>query len=194
MRYQKALIYSFAVISSIAPLTARADCAKNKLKPVEKTTATAAAWANLKKAEGSLRIESERLLSSAAKILSLSTTAKSPTLIFESKPKKFLSDYSDRADCEAKFKQSKAKPYTFGSLTFQSVEEINTWFSSFSQGKGEEGIKLYQLCSGSCSPQYKLSLTKKGSAFAVATQVVCGPARDKNDNMYDLSLNEKFAC
>ena len=86
-------------------------------------------------------------------------------------------------------------PIEYRKTNFASIEAINTWFSDFSQGKGKDGENLYQRCDGLCSPQYTTIIEEKErGSYDVHAQVVCGPARDKNDNNYNLELFLRWTC
>ena len=91
-------------------------------------------------------------------------------------------------------KATSKAPLAFPEQRFGSPEQISSWFGDFSQGKGEEGKALYRQCDGSCSPSYTTSITKKDDAFVLLAKVVCGHARDKEDNLYELGYAYRWRC
>ena len=77
-----------------------------------------------------------------------------------------------------------------------SSAEFASLFNEFSQGKGKEGKELYRKCPGSCSPQYdnNLEIDRGSNAMKVTASVVCGHARDKDDNTFMLVAMLKTEC
>ena len=153
--------------------------------------------------EGSIRFESGRMLGEALKTfaslkppeacVSQCSDAK-PLLVFDSEPAKYLSDYGDKSKCEGYFSATKKSPYRYSGRKFASPAEFNDWFSDFSQGKGDDGSDLYEKCDGDCSPRYRSFITPNGHKLAVDAEVVCGPARDKDDNNYKLKFMVRWTC
>lgn len=167
----------------------------------EQTVATASASANLLKRDGSLRREAERMLSEAARRLddvatcAPSCKAVTPTTIrFSAVPKVFLSDYPDRTRCEQHLSRTKLSPLLYSDRRFSSIEQVSSWFGDLSQGKGTDGADLYRRCDGSCSPQFTLAIERAESGYQVNASIVCGHARDKSDNNYDLSYRFLWQC
>lgn len=166
--------------------------------------ASAAAWSNLRNQAGSIRFESGRLVASALSKLpqdnsssascKLDCASPKPAVMFTSVPNRFLKEYSDRDRCEQHLKKTKANPLQYTARKFRSLEEFNAWYGDFSQGKGKDGADLYKNCDGSCSPQYSTLIKPQGSVLEVDAQVVCGPARDKDDNQYKLSYSYIWTC
>jgi hypothetical protein len=189
-------------------MTARADddcSAVVKDVPGEQVIADAGTWTNLRKAEGSLRYESERLLNAAEKKrAALQPPAglcpagcipiSEPEIVFISVPQKFLDSYRDQQKCERLLKQTTAAPLAYHDRTFSSAAEFNDWFGDFSQGKGDDGRTLYRQCDGSCSPRYTCIIKQQGAALHVDADVICGPARDKSDDTYKLSSSYRWTC
>lgn len=176
------------VSSSLSMSATFADsCSSGDSKLLQKVTASAGSWANLRNNPGSLRFESARLLKEGSTMLtSSSSTQKDSTLLLESSPKKFLVDYADFTYCKEKLSTTSASPIKFGPLSFASMEELSAWFSDFSQGSGKEGKALYAVCDKSCSPQYSLKIRQEAGQLKVEASAVCAHARDKDDDMYDL--------
>ncbi|MFN8389098.1 MAG: hypothetical protein U0136_02265 [Bdellovibrionota bacterium] len=172
---------------------------------VDTKTATAATWSNFRKSEGSLAYESEKMLSAAnqnaakasppAELCSGGCSPSVPPLVvFRSVPNKFLSDYSDSEKCNKLLTETKARPLRFPNREFSSLAELNEWFGEFSQGKGKDGSALYAQCDGACSPQYTCLISQSGGKLHVDAEVICGPARDKDENLYKLSYGYRWSC
>ena len=175
------------LISVFGPLNSFAqDCKlKSSAKVINSISASAGNWANLRNNPGSLRFESDRLLKEGYSLLTSANTAqKIPALVLESTPQKFLTDYRDSAYCQEKFSSTVKKPIEFNGLSFASIDELSKWFGDFSQGSGKEGKQLYALCDKSCSPQYSLQIKESAGKLNVNASAICGPARDKDDDMY----------
>lgn len=192
----------------IEPITAHSDdtCTPaSQDQGIEKKEATASSWANVRNAEGSIRFESQRLLKKALDDL---TAAKAPAqicgeacrpepapqLLFTSVPKSFLKDYSEAQTCAGFLKTTTAKPFVYSNRTFASADELTSWFSDFSQGSGVDGKDLYERCPGACSPQYTCIVHKEGETFKLNAEVICGHARDKDENAYKLATSYRWSC
>lgn len=160
---------------------------KGNTKLISSASASAGNWANLRNNPGSLRFESDRLLKEGYALLtSTDNSQKISMLALESIPQKFLVNYSDAAYCQQKLIATTKSPIQFNRLSFASVEDLSKWFGDFSQGSGKEGKELYALCDKSCSPQYSLEITSLAGKVNVNASAICGPARDKNDDMFAL--------
>ncbi|MDD2942767.1 MAG: hypothetical protein PHC51_07365 [bacterium] len=167
--------------------------------------ASASTWANLRKSQGSLAAESKRLLdmigvtgneeeNSGLKCPDGCLDGKVDYL-FSSVPHKFLKNYSDEDYCSQMLEKTTKAPFEFNDRSFVSLDELNDWFSEFSQGNGDDGEELYEKCNSSCSPQYYNAVSKdQTGTYHVNSRVICGPARDKSDNQYDLRLVLRRKC
>lgn len=180
---------------------AQKDCSKElsatKSKPV---LASASVFSNATNSRGSLRFESSVIVDKALESLlqfencrdshcgSLDLLAE-----FHSIPNSFLSNYSDYSTCQELQVETNSSPLKFPRQYFTSKQKLSEWISSFSQGKGPLGEKLYQQCPGKCSPQFKYFIGRSTKKFHVSTDVVCGHARDKSDNQYRLHYEIKCA-
>ena len=167
---------------------------------------SASMWSNVRSAAGSLKVQSRTLLEQATANRKLMAPPAGgcpagckpegpPLVVFRSVPNKFREDYSDAGMCRKLEAQTRAAPFRYGGKTFASLDDLNSWFSDFSQGDGPDGEDLYRRCSGACSPQYTniIDVTARSTLDLVA-DVVCGPARDKSDDQYRLSIAYRFAC
>lgn len=206
---KKRFLNSFILIASLfstAPVKAAEECsAVTKVIQMDSETATAGTFANWMNREGSVRFESRRMFEEAkAYYLSGDLPANfcpsgcrvspTPKLIFRSVPNKFQSDYSDAKKCEAYFKQTKVRPLTYTRTLEPEVDELADWIGDFSQGEGDEGEEMYDDCDGSCSPQFFYDILLRQEMLEVTADVVCGPARDKDDNTYTIEYSFIWLC
>lgn len=197
------LTLSLAVGTFTASAEAPICTSTEHFVPLKSTEAGAGTWANLRNHQGSLRFESSALFQTALAGLSkqsppsnLCAPGCTPKAVirFTSVPKKFLADYSEKPKCERRESETKIRPLLYTGLSFDSIDAFNSWYSDFSQGKGKEGEDLYTKCDGSCSPQYSTILKKDGDKIRADASVVCGPARDKDDNLYRLEVGYLWSC
>ncbi len=207
-RVMNRTIYLLCSLFISAPVWAEeaASCpAVLKEEPLLKVEATASFFANVRGADGSIRAESKRMLEaafagigSAAKPGDLCPASCSlpmtPLVMFQSIPKKYKSNYSGQEECEKLLADTSKAPFVYKEKMFNSVSELTSWFNDFSQGKGPEGTDLYNRCRGDCSPQYRILVDKRGAKYAVTANVICGDARDKDDNQYELSSAYLWQC
>ena len=174
--------------------------------PGSSALASASTWSNVRSASDSLKVQSRTLLEQATanrKVMAPPASgcpvgckpAGPPLVVFRSIPNKFRADYSDAGMCKKLETQTQAVPFRYPGKTFASLDDLNSWFSDFSQGDGADGEDLYRRCSGACSPQYTNVIdVTANSALKLDADVVCGPARDKSDDQYRLSIAYRFAC
>lgn len=197
------LVAIFAASPSLADEKKCADAYKDV--ELVRTLATASTWANLRGSAGSLKSESKRLLNDAftraantqapADSCPADCTAKThPQVIFETKPNKTLSNYSDRAACLQRLATTTRTPIQYLNRRFATLDELSAWFADFSQGSGDDGADLYSKCEGSCSPQYRCEIERDGSAYKLNAHVICGEARDKDDNQFVLTSTYRWVC
>ncbi len=110
-------------------------------------------------------------------------------------PTSRLSDYSEKEDCQKYLDQTTSSPLQFVSPEFSNKDEFGKWFADLSQGKGQAGKKLYRLCPGKCSPSYSVILEdKEASNYLAKVSAVCGHARNKSDNKYQVTSEYVWQC
>jgi hypothetical protein len=171
---------------------------------MESTQATAGFLANEGNKPGSIRYESGAILekadsglSSAEKPAGLCPAGcvlpAKPVIVFRAVPTAFVTNYSDYDKCQKLLEETEKTPFEYNE-SFSSMSEVESWFSDFSRGKGTDGQDLYKRCSGQCSPQYEFFITNDAGKLALDADVVCGHARDKSNNMYDISYSYKWIC
>lgn len=211
IQYKMRYILAMLVIASAISITeiAVADTG-DKCSGIEKdvkqesTLATASLFANERNKAGSIRYESGAMLEKAESGVggaqkpadicpSDCEISEKPEVIFKAVPNKFLSDYSDYDKCQKLLEETEKTPFAYHEQ-FSSLDQIESWFSDFSRGKGEDGNDMYDKCSGKCSPQYELIISKDSGKFSLDAEVICGHARDKKDNQYELSYSYRWSC
>lgn len=173
--------------------------------PFKTEIAKASIWSNVMKTDDSVSTKSKELLQEAAEKIGLLRPPESlcptncalidkPHILFSSTPKKVLESYDDKDVCEKMLKDTSSQPISFQNRRFSTVEDINGYYSNLCQGSGDDGEVLYQKCSSSCSPRYLSFIDKGSSGFLMTTKIVCGHARDKDDDQYELSAIYRWSC
>ena len=173
--------------------------------PKKETSATAKSLANILKSPGSVRAEVAGLLRSARDELaeakpprdacsSPCRVAQPTRILLNIVPEKLLTTYSDFDKCDERLRQTSRQPLRFGPHRVRSVDELASWLSDVSQGRGHDGAVLYQECDGKCSPRYAAEVVPDGDGLIATLDVVCGHARDKDDNSYSVASAYRWAC
>lgn len=174
-------------------------------EPKGRTVATANPVLNVMGVRGSLRAESLRLLREAHESLVKAIPASSACpagcriagtarVVLSAVPNKLLTSYDDFQKCANHMLQTSSRPLRFGPHRARSAGDLNSWLSEVSQGNGKDGSALYRQCDGLCSPRYSMEVVQEGGEFVASLDVVCGHARDTNDNMYTVSTRYRWAC
>lgn len=171
---------------------------------VRATLASAGFFANLRNADHSVRSRMEQLLreseESAARLTEVEALCSRScpqavvAVVFQSTPHMTLSDYDDRDRCEDLFSRTRQQPIEFLNRTFDSQDEVEDWYKDLTRGDGDDGESLYDRCPGRCSPRYSSLIFKRGEKFVISTSVVCGHARDKDDDQYALRAAVRWIC
>jgi len=173
--------------------------------PVASVVASAAILPNVLKTARSIRSESSRLLSEASSEIRLATPpagvcpstcapADAPQVFFRSMPTTFRQDYAQQDHCERLFEETSRQPMTFRGREFESIDKVADWVEDLAMGRGEDGKALYEHCTNGCSPRYYWTISRNGSGLRVDTEVICGPARDRGDNEFELSYSLLWSC
>ena len=185
------IFLTFSASHSVTAEPSSDAAAPSKIVPGAKALASANWFSNLRSHENSLKVKVKTLLEEALekKKDSLPISTK---ILFDVVPQRVLSDYSDKQYCKDKLQETGANPILY-SKNFKEIDEFKDWFADFSQGKGGEGKDLYKKCDKSCSPAYSIEIEGNlGMGLKTNTEVVCGHARDKEDDQYKLRYN--FSC
>ncbi len=115
-------------------------------------------------------------------------------VVYRVAPVVYLASDLQRAECRSFETATSNQPLTFDQHDFRSVEELNEWITAFSQGRGDDGRRLYELCSSNCSPRYTFLIAENNSRYAVKAEVLCGLARDKSSDNYKVSTAIRHSC
>jgi hypothetical protein len=181
-----------------------ADCAPTAHEtPLASETGSVGIIKNLAEDPSSIRAIAGRLLTSA-----LTSDSKNPggdcdaacaqraqaQIVYRVAPTAYLADDQQRDVCRRFENETTSHPLTFNQREFRSVDELNEWIVAFSQGRGEDGRLLYELCSSNCSPRYTFLIAEQNSGYAVKAEVLCGLARDKSNDVYRLSTAVRRTC
>lgn len=202
------LIHSIILIGMLCsmPVQAAEECDSiARVIQMESQVATASTFANWMRREGSIRFESRRMFEEAKAHYRSGDmpvnfcpencqVARAPKLIFTSVPNKFKTEYGDAEKCEAYLKKTRSEPLTYTQILEPEVDALADWIGDFSQGDGDEGEKMYEDCDGSCSPQFSYDIRLRRDKLEVTADVVCGPARDKDDNTYTIAYSFIWSC
>ena len=171
--------------------------------PIATETGSVGIIKNLAEDPSSIRAIAGRLLSSALHgdlIVSDKTCAatcvqrEKSQLVYRVEPTAYLKDDQQRDECRKFENETTSRPLTFNQREFRSVDDLNEWIMAFSQGRGEDGRLLYQLCSSNCSPRYTFLIAEQNSGYAVKAEVLCGLARDKSNDVYRVSTAVRHTC
>lgn len=194
-------------LSPPTPLSAQVLMCEEKSFEIagKESIGSAGFFSNWRRSDSSVTVVSENLFRQAFDTYYLTPQPKDfcadrcvlpahPDIIFRSIPRKYLSDYGDKDQCNRLYLNTKRFPLRYSVSLPREPEKLNEWIADFSQGENDQGKALYIDCPGSCSPQYEYVITPVMDAYAVNAQVVCGPARDKGDDMYTLSYSFRWQC
>ncbi len=195
----------FPLASQASDVSTRpADCALTANEtPIATETGSVGIIKNLAEDPSSIRAVAGRLLSNA-----LSADGKTSgsdcdeacvqrakaQIVYRVAPTTYLADDQQREVCRKFETQTSSHPLTFNQREFSSVAELNEWITAFSQGHGEDGRLLYELCSSNCSPRYTFLIAEQNAGYAVKAEVLCGLARDRSNDVYRLSTAVRRSC
>lgn len=172
--------------------------------PVGNTLASAGFFDNLRNSDDSIRFQMDELLSkSEAQATQEAQPPSSCTqscarpvvaVVFSSVPNMTLPAYEDSPTCQKLLEQTTKAPIVYGKRTFETREEAEEWYNDLTQGDGTDGEDLYNRCPGSCSPAYSSLMYRINNQLVVTTSIICGHARDKDDNQYRLNSSLRWMC
>lgn len=122
------------------------------------------------------------------------TSSPDSQVVYRVEPMDFLAEEDQDEICLTLEQQTQVNPWRFADQQFESVDDINEWVMKFSQGRGEEGKKLYQRCASNCSPRYTFLIAREQQNYRLSTEVKCGLARDKDTDRYQISTALRYEC
>ena len=182
------------------------DCSANQHEvPLRRALASASSWENLRNSAVSLRFMTRSMIAEAKNSLSLAEKPQdlcsppcqimeNPWIVFRATPHRFLTGDADAEVCKHMLQQTRDRPFNYKERGFDDLDSFSAWYNDFSTGKGKDGADLYRRCPGTCSPQYTTTLLHRAGKLVANAEVICGPARDKSDNLYDLSTSYRWSC
>lgn len=170
--------------------------------PLAEETASAGIMYNLAEHPKSIRAVASRLLQEA---LDARTDAQTTAcgdcmpstqreIVYRVAPVRFLPEREQQAVCRGFEAETAQTPWAYPDQHFDSLEELNAWIMEFSQGRGEQGKRLYAQCSANCSPRYEFTIASASAGLEVATRVQCGLARDRASDDYRVSTALRTSC
>jgi hypothetical protein len=172
--------------------------------PLQASLASAGFFANLRNADHSIRARTDQMLQdarSAAQTMSTqeascmrSCKAPKVAVLFHSTPYRYLPNHKEATQCQALLETTTKTPIVYEKRRFPSDDQARAWYEDLTQGDGTDGEDLYRRCPGACSPAYSSVAYRDGSEFVVSTSIVCGHARDKDDDQYSLSTGLRWIC
>jgi len=115
-------------------------------------------------------------------------------VVFTSSPNLALQDYDEHSTCLKLYDSTRASPIVYANRAFPSDQEAKEWYKELTQGDGPDGADLYERCPGRCSPSYSSTAYRREGQFVVTTSIVCGHARDKDDDQYRLTASLRWLC
>jgi hypothetical protein len=115
-------------------------------------------------------------------------------IIYRVTPIAFIAEPQQQALCLTLERETSSTPLRFPAREFKSVEALNGWVMEFSQGRGEDGKALYAQCGGNCSPRYTFLISPATDGLHVEAEVICGHARDRDVDEYDVSTALRLHC
>ncbi len=149
---------------------------------------------NLAEHPTSIRAVAKKLLSAAVGSATAAQSAVTPTILFRVTPAAYLPMAQQQVLCHQMVRQTQARPLHYGPRTFPNVAAFDAWLMEFSQGRGRDGRLLYQQCGGDCDPSFTFSVKSEAQSLVVDAAVLCGYARDREINNYQLSTALLARC
>jgi hypothetical protein len=172
--------------------------------PVGNTLASAGFFDNLRNSDDSIRFKMDELLSKSEAQGTQHVQPPSPcsqscvrpvvAIVFSSVPNMTLPAYEDSHMCQKLLEETSKAPIVYSRRTFEAQEDADEWYNDLTQGEGVDGEDLYNRCPGSCSPAYSSLFYRVNNKLIVTTSIICGHARDKDDNQYRLSSSLRWIC
>jgi len=172
---------------------------------IRTTLASAGFFDNLRNSDDSIRHQMDQLLSQSETRARELGQQKSPcvssscgsavvAVVFSSAPNLTLPEYEDSPACQKLLEATQQQPIVYKGREFDTQDDAEEWYNDLTQGDGIDGEDLYNRCPGQCSPSYSSVIYRSGDKFIITTSIICGHARDKDDNQYRLSSSLRWMC
>ena len=171
--------------------------------PIATEYGSAGIMKNLAESPDSIRAIAARLLDSAlsrdiglteAGCVDQCANGTQPEVVYRVAPIAFLPDEEQDKLCVTLEEQTSKFPMRFERREFDSVQGVTDWITAFSQGRGDDGKLLYEQCGSNCSPRYTFMITQRDKTYRVNTDVLCGLARDRDNDQYLISTSLRRTC
>lgn len=172
--------------------------------PIRSTLGSAGFFSNLRNAEHSINFQMDLLLDEAMERATQVSRNHPPcvkdchvprvAVVFKSSPNILLHDYEEASSCEKLLHKTTIEPIVYANRSFSSKDDAKKWYRDLTRGRGADGKDLYTRCPGLCSPSYSSMAFQKAGKFIVTTTIICGHARDKDDDQYLLSASLRWLC
>jgi hypothetical protein len=206
MKHIIVLCAFFLSFSVLAQDCAQINCADVSAQvAIRHAVGDAGIWSNIWESEGSIAYEARKLLQWAEKEFQRSSVprdlcpahcrpAASPSIMFSSIPQKYRTNYEEEGKCLQMLEDMTKSPLVYEPGRFEATENVFDWFNNFSRGKGDDGEDFYAKCGGTCSGRIHTRLDPIDDGWGMVTKVICGPARDKDQNKYDITVKIVWTC
>ena len=117
-----------------------------------------------------------------------------PRVVFRVAPSAYLPKQEQQALCLQLSEKTSKRPLTYGLHEFSTIEQFDAWIMWFSQGMGPDGKLLYKQCGGNCDPNFTFIIAPGKAGLKVSTEVLCGFARDRKTDMFEMSTALRPQC
>lgn len=191
---------------SISQAIAQSPCTPHQQDiSIRSTLASAGFFDNLRNSDDSIRYQMDQLLSQSEtrarelgqqKSPCRSSSCGSPivAVVFSSTPNKTLPEYEDSSACQKLLEATQQQPIVYSNRQFDTQSDADSWYNDLTQGDGTDGEDLYNRCPGQCSPSYSSVIYRRDGKFIITTSIICGHARDKDDDQYRLTSSLRWMC
>ena len=199
------LSYIVCALACVADALAQTPCTPLQEDiSIRSTLASAGFFDNVRNSDDSIRYQMDQLLSQSESKASEMAGQRSPcgsscssplvAVVFSSRPNMTLREYEDSASCQKLLETTRQHPIVYSNRTFDAQNEAEEWYNDLTQGDGMDGEDLYNRCPGRCSPNYTSVIYRNGGKYFITTSIICGHARDKDDNHYRLTSSLRWIC
>ena len=171
--------------------------------PLRSEQGSAGIMFNLTEHPQSIRAQAKKLLHEAvaaaagpdlAPCTANCAPVRGPAVVFRVAPMAYLPLPQQSPLCTQLATTTSTRPLTYPVHEFSTVDELDAWIMQFSQGQGTDGKLLYQQCGGNCDPSYTFVIDTGSRGYAINTEVYCGFARDRKNNLYSMTTALRAGC